>query len=52
VLVDNAFVRDRFVVIRGAFDANVAAACRALIWVFMAGQGIREDDPATWQPPA
>src|SRR5437016_4120864 len=51
VLVDmDAFVRDGYVVIRGAFDANVAAACRALIWDSMAGQGIRDDDPATWPP--
>lgn len=45
-----AFVRDGYVVIRGAFDANIAAACRALTWDSMAGQGIREDDPATWPP--
>jgi hypothetical protein len=50
VVVDtDASVRDGYVVIRGVFDANVAA-CRALIWDSMAGQGIREDDPATWPP--
>ena len=51
VLVDmDAFVRDGYVVIRGAFDADIAAACRARIWDSMAGRGIREDDPATWPP--
>lgn len=46
----DAFVRDGYVVIRGAFDADIAAACRALIWDSMAGQGIREDDPGSWPP--
>src|SRR5215467_7675013 len=46
----DSFVRDGYLVIRGAFDADIAAACRALIWDSMAGQGIREDDPATWPP--
>jgi len=46
----DSFVRDGYVVIRGAFDADIAAACRALIWDSMAGQGIREDDSATWPP--
>jgi hypothetical protein len=51
VLVDmDAFLRDGYVVIRGAFDADIAGACRARIWDSMAGQGIREDDPATWPP--
>ena len=46
----DAFIRDGYVVIRGAFGADTAAACRAAIWDCMAGQGIREDDPATWPP--
>jgi hypothetical protein len=49
VAVD-AFVRDGYVVIRGAFDADIAAACRARIWNSMAGQGICDDDPATGPP--
>src|SRR5207245_1678282 len=50
-LVDvDAFIRDGYVVIRGAFGADTAAACRAEIWDSMAGQGIREGDPATWLP--
>jgi hypothetical protein len=37
-LVDvDAFVRDGYVVIRGAFDADIATECRALIWDSMAG---------------
>ena len=46
----DAFIRDGYVVIRGAFGTDTAAACRAAIWDCMAGQGIREDDPATWPP--
>ena len=46
----DAFVRDGYVVIRGAFDAGTAAACRAVIWDSMAERGIRQDDPATWPP--
>jgi hypothetical protein len=38
------------VVIRGAFDADTAAARRAVIWGSMSGPGVREDDPATWPP--
>jgi hypothetical protein len=40
--------RDGYVVIRGAFDADTAAACLAVIWDWMGGQEIRADDPATW----
>jgi hypothetical protein len=46
----NAFIRDGYVVVRGAFDAVLAAACRELIWDAMAGQGIRKDDPGAWPP--
>jgi hypothetical protein len=46
----DAFIRDGYVVIRGAFDPDTAAACRAVIWDSMGGQGVREDDPATWPP--
>jgi hypothetical protein len=50
-LVDvDAFIRDGYVVVRGAFDADTAAACRAVIWDALAGQGICEDEPATWPP--
>jgi len=50
-LVDvDAFIRDGYVVVRGAFDVGIAAACRAVIWDSMSGQGVREDDPATWPP--
>jgi hypothetical protein len=44
------FFRDGYVVIRGAFDADMATACRAVIWHSMTKQGVREDGPATWPP--
>lgn len=43
-------MRDGYVVVRGAFDAVLAAACRELIWDAMAGQGFRKDDPGDWPP--
>ncbi len=50
-LVDvDAFIGDGYVVIRGAFGADTAAGCRAVIWDALARQGIRVDDPATWPP--
>jgi hypothetical protein len=44
----DAFVRDGYVAIRGAFDAETAAACRRLIWESLADNEIHERDPATW----
>jgi hypothetical protein len=44
----DAFIRDGYVVVRSAFDPDTAAACRAVIWDSMGGQGVREDDPVTW----
>lgn len=46
----DAFVRDGYVVIRGAFGSGTAAACRDLIWSAMADRGVGRDDPATWPP--
>jgi hypothetical protein len=46
----DAFIRDGYVVVRGALEVGTAAACRAVIWDSMSGQGVREDDPATWPP--
>lgn len=46
----DTFIRDGYVVIRGAFDPDTAAACRAVIWDSMGGQEVRKDDPATWPP--
>ena len=42
------FVRDGYVVVRGAFDQDTAAHCRELIWAELGRRGIREDRPATW----
>jgi hypothetical protein len=44
------FVRDGYVAVRGAVDAQAVAACRELIWESMARRGVRRDDPATWPP--
>jgi len=48
----DAFIRDGYVAIRGAFDADTAAALRHLIWESMGQQRIYEDDPGTWPPQA
>ena len=44
------FIRDGYVAIRGAVDAETVTACRELIWESMAGRGVRREDPATWPP--
>ena len=44
------FIRDGYVPIRGAVDAETVTACRELIWESMAGRGVRREDPATWPP--
>jgi hypothetical protein len=43
-----AFVRDGFVRIEGAFSAETAAACRALVWPYLSADPA---DPATWKRP-
>ncbi|REF00021.1 phytanoyl-CoA dioxygenase [Thermomonospora umbrina] len=45
------FVRDGHVVIRRAFDADVAAACRAVIWTALRSHGIDRADRGTWRIP-
>jgi hypothetical protein len=44
-----AFVRDGFVRVDGAFPADLAGACRALLWEQLEE---RPDDPTTWTRPA
>jgi len=44
----DGFIRDGYVVVRGAVDAETAAACRELIWESMAKRGVRRDDRGTW----
>jgi hypothetical protein len=44
------FVRDGYVVIRGAVGAETVRACQELIWEPIARRGVRRDDPATWPP--
>jgi len=46
-----AFVRDGYVVVRGAFGEKTARACREMIWDVLAERGIEPDDRATWAPP-
>jgi hypothetical protein len=47
----DAFMRDGYVVVRGAFGQDVALACREMIWDVLAERGISPDDRATWAPP-
>ena len=44
------FIRDGYVVIRGAVDAETVRGCQELIWESMARRGLRRDDPAAWPP--
>ncbi len=44
----DAFMRDGYVVVRGAVDADTVAACRERIWQAMERRGIRQDEPGTW----
>lgn len=48
-LVDlDAFVRDGYVVIRGAVDADTVRACQDLIWAALERRGVRRDVPGSW----
>jgi hypothetical protein len=44
----DAFLRDGYVVIRGAVDPDTVAACRELIWAGLAERGVRQDQTGTW----
>jgi Phytanoyl-CoA dioxygenase (PhyH) len=46
----DAFVRDGYVAIRGAVDADTVAASRELIWAALERRGVRRDDPGSWPP--
>jgi hypothetical protein len=46
----DAFVRDGYLAVRGAVDAETAAACQELIWAAMGRRGVRRDDPGSWPP--
>jgi hypothetical protein len=46
----DAFVRDGYLAVRGAVDAETAAGCRELIWAAMARRGVRRDDRGSWPP--
>ena len=44
-------MRDGYAVVRGAFGADTARACREMIWDALAERGVRPGDRATWAPP-
>ncbi len=46
----DSFVRDGFVAVRQAVDADTVAKCRDLIWAAMGQCGVRQDDRGTWRP--
>jgi hypothetical protein len=46
----DAFVRDGYLAVRGAVEAETVAACRELIWAAMERRGVRRDDPGSWAP--
>jgi len=45
------FVRDGYLAIRGAVDADLAAACAEEIWASLAGEGVSRTDRRTWTRP-
>jgi hypothetical protein len=47
----DAFMRDGYVVVRGAFDPRTARACRELIWNGLESEGVKRDDGCTWTRP-
>jgi len=46
----DGFVRDGYVVIRGAVDPDMVAACRELVWDSLERRGIRQQEPDAWPP--
>lgn len=48
----DGFVRDGYAVVRGAFDAATAAACREVVWDVLAELGVRSGDRSTWDRPS
>jgi hypothetical protein len=46
----DGFVRDGYVAVREAVDADTVAACRELIWAGMQQRGVHRDDPGSWPP--
>ncbi|CAM9381755.1 unnamed protein product [Ectocarpus fasciculatus] len=43
-----SFEENGFVMLKRAFDPDVAAACRESLWKRLKGDGIRREEPATW----
>ncbi|MBO0819884.1 MAG: phytanoyl-CoA dioxygenase family protein [Nocardiopsaceae bacterium] len=46
-----AFVEDGFVAIRGAVPGDIVRECQDMIWSRLAEQGLRRDEPGTWNSP-
>jgi hypothetical protein len=46
----DSFVRDGFVAVRHAVDADTVTACRQLVWAAMGRSGVRLEDRGTWRP--
>ncbi|CAM9157646.1 unnamed protein product [Ectocarpus sp. 13 AM-2016] len=44
----HSFEDNGFVMLKRAFDPDVAAACRESLWKRLKGDGIRREEPATW----
>ena len=46
----DAFMRDGYLVLRGAVGPGTVAACQELTWAAMERRGIDRDDPGSWPP--
>jgi hypothetical protein len=46
----DSFMRDGFVAVRHAVDADTVAKCRELIWAAIGQDGVRQRDSGTWRP--
>jgi hypothetical protein len=47
----DAFVRDGYVAVRGAFDPAIARDCREMIWASLAQHGVQRASRASWTRP-
>ncbi|KAG9398159.1 hypothetical protein AC1031_014959 [Aphanomyces cochlioides] len=42
------FIKHGYVLLRNAFSADIAAACREFLWARIEQDGVKQDDCATW----
>lgn len=47
----DAFIRDGYVVLRGAVPTAIAEACRDIVWSELSQRGVDRDDRSTWNAP-